>query len=60
MRRFNVGLVTSISLSLVCAATSVGAPLPDPPFPGGGFIPPSREVLKPEDDVLKILAKYAA
>jgi hypothetical protein len=59
MRRFNVGLVTSISLSLVCAATSVGAPLPDPPFPGGGYIPPTREVLKPEDDVLKILAKYA-
>lgn len=41
--------------SPACAATS----LPSPPFAGGGFVPPTKDVLKQEVTVLKVLAKYA-
>ena len=60
MRRYLTALVASIALSFTGALASAGTPLPDPPFPGGGFIPPDKSVLKQEDDVLKLLVKYAS
>lgn len=37
---------------------STGAALP--PFTGGGFVPPTKDALKQEVSVLKVLAKYAS
>lgn len=48
-----LGLVTL--LAVVSPAT--GAPLPDPPFSGGGFIAPSSDVLRQEERVIKLLAQ---
>jgi hypothetical protein len=49
-------LIAISGLALVItAATASGTPLPDPPFPGGGSVPPSATVFKQELAVDKLL-----
>jgi hypothetical protein len=54
------GLVSAAMMAIVLASDLAGAstPLPDPPFPGGGFVPPTEDVLKKEDLAWKMLASY--
>lgn len=58
MRHTIVGLACS-AISAVAAAAALATPLPNPPFTGGGFVAPSRDVLRQEEYVLKALNNYA-
>jgi hypothetical protein len=51
----------SWSLALLLTATTAiaGTPLPDPPFSDGGFVAPSKDVLRQEEAVNKALSNYA-
>lgn len=52
---FRPFLVFAALLSI--AAPAAATPLPAPPFGGGGFIAPSSEVLRLEENVIKLLLK---
>lgn len=52
-------LLASLVSAMLASAVAIAAPqLPDPPFTGGGFVPGTKDVLKQELTVLKVLAKY--
>lgn len=53
-------LLVLLALSSLAGGPALAAtPLPFPPFAGGGFVPVTKDVLKQEVTVLKVLAKYA-
>ncbi len=59
MRPYPLAFVL-LPLALLAAGPSPAAtPLPFPPFTGGGFVPPTKDALRQEVSVLKVLAKYA-
>jgi hypothetical protein len=46
-------------VALVAGVASAGTPLPDPPFSGGGFVPPDSVAYKLEYYVGRMLVKYS-
>lgn len=58
MRPSRIRLAALVSALLASSVALAATPLPDPPFPGGGFVPATKDVLKQELSVLKVLAKY--
>jgi hypothetical protein len=58
MRLSGIRLVALVSATLASTVAVAATPLPDPPFPGGGFVPATKDVLKQELGVLKVLVKY--
>jgi hypothetical protein len=54
-------VVTSLcAAGVVLGGTALaGTPLPDPPFSGGGFVPPTKLALTQELNAAKLIAKYA-
>lgn len=59
MRQFRTRLALLVLSLLAGSPASAATPLPFPPFAGGGFVPTTKDVLKQEVTVLKVLAKYA-
>ena len=60
MRPSRSGLALLALCLLANGPASAATPLPFPPFAGGGYVPPTKDVLKQEITVLKVLSKYAA
>ena len=56
MRRLTI---ITCGLALMVAATAQATPLPNPPFSGGGFIAPTKDVLRQEEYVNKAILNYA-
>ncbi|MEW6271054.1 MAG: hypothetical protein AB1689_17365 [Thermodesulfobacteriota bacterium] len=52
--RSYLAVVTLLALTSPAGATA----LPDPPFSGGGFVAPSSDVLRQEEKVVGLLARY--
>ncbi len=55
--RFLVSTVGSMLTFMVSAALAV-TPLPNPPFTGGGFVPPDKDTGKAEDSIAAALSKF--
>ena len=58
MRPSHVRFVSLVSAMLASSVAIAATPLPDPPFPGGGSVPVTKDVLRQELNVLKVLVKY--
>jgi hypothetical protein len=57
MRPSRIRLAALVS-ALLASSAAFAVTLPDPPFTGGGYVPVTKDVLKQELGVLKVLVKY--